>query len=82
MPQKLPKLTVFYQLVDIEEFDENGHIKQFIEDFDNDDDIIGRIIGNIGKWQWKWVLILSVFQLISTLHIISFSFQVSFDKYI
>ncbi|KAL5273028.1 hypothetical protein ACFFRR_000038 [Megaselia abdita] len=78
MPPKLSKSssTASYQPVDIEEFDENGHIKQFTEDFDDDDnDIIGRVIGDIGKWQWKWVLILSLFQVISTFNIICFSFQ-------
>lgn len=79
MPQKLSKSpsTASYQPVDIEEFDENDQIKQFTEDFDEDDDIIGRVIGDIGKWQWKWVLILSLFQVVSTFNIISFSFQVS-----
>lgn len=75
-PLQMPPKTS-YQPVDIEEFDENGKIKQFTEDYDDDNDIIGRIIGDIGKYQWRWVVILSLFQVISTFNIISFSFQVS-----
>ena len=75
-----------YSPVDLEDFqhtnDDNDN--EYSDGGDDDikraadnTDIIGTLIGKIGKWQWKWVLIISMFQLISTLNIVCFQFQVS-----
>lgn len=78
-----------YEPVCIEDFDENDQnvavendeFLQFTETYEDcdqcDNDIIGKVIGDIGSWQWKWVVILSLFQVISTFNIMSISFQVS-----
>lgn len=45
---------------------------------EEDNDIIGELIGEYGKWQFVMTILLSLFQVPNTFHIYSPTFQVSF----
>jgi hypothetical protein len=45
--------------------------------FDEENDVIGSLIGEYGKWQFVMTFLLSLFQVPNTFHIYSPTFQVS-----
>lgn len=55
--------------------------KSHIQGEDNESDVIGDLMGRFGKWQLIMTLLLSLFQVPNTFHIISPVYQVNFYRY-
>lgn len=45
---------------------------------DNDSDVISKLIGHYGVWQFFWTFLLCLFQFPCTFHIFALVFQVSY----